>query len=66
MIEVKAANELETPEVREKARVAGEWCSHASKHSQAHGGKPWEYHLISHSTLQANMSLERPFCTRRV
>lgn len=58
MLEVKAANELETAEVQEKARVAQQWCLRASQHSESHGGKPWEYHLISHNTIQANMSLE--------
>ena len=58
MLEVKAENEIETPQVQEKARAAREWCLHASTHSGAHGGKPWEYHLISHSAIQANMSLD--------
>jgi type III restriction enzyme len=58
MLEVKADNELANPQVQEKAQVAREWCFHASTHSGAHGGKPWEYHLISHSAIQANMSLE--------
>lgn len=57
MLEVKAANELNSPEVLEKARVARLWCEHASSHAVEHGGKPWAYFLIPHDRIQANMSL---------
>lgn len=58
MLEVKAASELGSEEVQEKARVARLWCKHATQHSQSNGGKPWEYHLISDSDIQANISLK--------
>ncbi|MBF6593580.1 MAG: DEAD/DEAH box helicase family protein [Thermaceae bacterium] len=57
MLEVKAADERDSPEVLEKARVARQWCEHASRHAQAHGGKPWSYHLLTHDRIQSNMSL---------
>ena len=46
LIEVKAANEMETPEVLLKAKVAALWCSHASTYEASKGGKPWAYKLV--------------------
>lgn len=44
MIEVKAVNQTDTEEVREKARAAVKWCECASKKDA--DGKAWEYRLI--------------------
>lgn len=58
MLEVKAANEMESAEVLEKAKVGRQWCAQASQHATRHGGKSWTYHLIAHTSIQASMSLE--------
>lgn len=44
MIEVKAVNQTDTEEVREKARAAMKWCECASQVDA--DGKAWEYRLI--------------------
>ena len=44
MIEVKAANQTDTEEVREKTRAAVKWCECASEVDA--DGKAWEYRLI--------------------
>ena len=44
MIEVKAVNQTDTEEVRDKARAAVKWCECASKKDA--DGKAWEYRLI--------------------
>jgi type III restriction enzyme len=57
LLETKARNELDSPEVVEKARVAREWCGHATEHAKEHGAKPWRYVLIPHDVVAENMSL---------
>jgi len=57
MLEVKAQNELNDPEVLEKARVAREWCEAASTHVQRYGGKPWRYTVIPHNEIALNKTL---------
>ena len=46
LAEVKMRKELESPDVQSKAAAAIEWCSHASVHEEANGGKPWRYLLV--------------------
>jgi type III restriction enzyme len=50
VIEVKAANEVESREVQEKARAAREWCQHATE-GRKQGGKTWKYALIRHDRV---------------
>jgi type III restriction enzyme len=57
VIETKARVDLASPEVLEKARVAREWCGHASDHSRVHGSKPWRYALVPHDVVAENMTL---------
>ncbi|MFA5180798.1 MAG: DEAD/DEAH box helicase family protein [Syntrophales bacterium] len=57
LAEIKADNQLEQPDVQEKARAALEYCKHASEHTQKNGGKPWRYLLIPHTEVLPNMSL---------
>lgn len=57
MLEVKNAEEGDDAEVLEKARIAHEWCNHASRHALEHGAKPWAYFLILHNEIQSNMTL---------
>lgn len=58
MIETKARNELESPDVLAKTQAAVTWCEHASKYSAEHGGKPWKYALIPHLEVTDNKSLK--------
>ena len=49
--------EMRNAEVMEKAKVARQWCEHASRHAEKRGGKPWTYSLIVDEVIQSNMSL---------
>jgi type III restriction enzyme len=57
LCEPKRADEIDKPEVRNKARVAIEWCKAATEHERKHGGKPWRYLLIPHDAITASMTL---------
>ena len=57
LTEIKADNQLEQVDVREKARAALQYCKYASEHTRKNGGKPWKYLLIPHSEVLPNMSL---------
>jgi type III restriction enzyme len=57
MLEPKAKNEMETPEVRAKKDAAQKWCGQASDYASGHGGKPWKYALIPHDAIAENMTL---------
>ena len=58
ILECKASNELNSPEVLAKAEAARKWCRLASDHARHYGGKPWRYALIPHDVVAANMELE--------
>jgi len=58
MIETKARNEMESPEVLAKKEVAVAWCKNASDHARSYNGKPWKYLLIPHDIIADNMSLD--------
>lgn len=58
MVETKARNELEDPEVLAKKEAALKWCRHASDHNRSLGKKPWKYLLVPHDQVQGNMGLE--------
>lgn len=57
MLEPKARNQLEAPEVIAKKEAALRWCQNASDHAKTYGGKPWVYVLIPHDVIAENMSL---------
>lgn len=57
MLEPKARNELDTPEVQAKMAVAVQWCQHVTDHATSYQGKPWRYVLIPHDALAENMTL---------
>lgn len=57
MIEVKAENELNYPEVIAKRDVAVLWCANASDYTASYGGKPWRYLLIPHGAAVQNATL---------
>ena len=57
MLEPKARNDLQDPEVIAKKDSAVRWCQHATEHSAKNGGKPWKYLLIPHDAIAENMSI---------
>jgi type III restriction enzyme len=58
MLEPKAKNEMDDPQVLAKRDVAVTWCQNATAYSATYGGKPWEYLLIPHDAISENMTLE--------
>lgn len=57
MLEPKARNQLDAPDVLAKQEVAVKWCAHASDYTRQIGGKPWRYVLIPHDAISENMTL---------
>jgi type III restriction enzyme len=57
LIETKKAMDIDSDEVKAKAKAAVEWCAHASDYSARHGGKPWRYLLIPHDAVAVNATL---------
>lgn len=57
MLEPKARNQLEAPEVVAKKEAALRWCKNASTHAKSYGGKTWIYVLIPHDVIAENMTL---------
>lgn len=57
VIETKQASEMESLEVKAKARTAVTWCRHASDYTAGVGGKPWRYLLVPHDALAANATI---------
>jgi type III restriction enzyme len=58
LCEIKAANEMTDEEVLAKARAATKWCTYATEHEHACGGKTWSYLLIPHDAIADNMTLQ--------
>lgn len=58
MMEPKASNQMQDPEVLAKRDVAVEWCRHATEHAASYGGKPWTYLLIPHDAIAENMTIK--------
>jgi type III restriction enzyme len=56
MVETKAANEIASEDVQEKARAGRSYCAAVSEWSILHEAKPWEYVLIAHDEVRANSS----------
>jgi type III restriction enzyme len=57
MLEPKAKNQMEDPDVLAKRDAAEKWCEQASAHAATCGGKPWRYALIAHDLIAANMTI---------
>ncbi len=57
MLEPKARNMLDDPEVLAKKQAAIRWCRQASDHTATYGGKRWRYALIPHDVIAENMTL---------
>ncbi len=58
MMEPKAKNEMNDPQVLAKRDVAITWCQHASDYATTYHGKPWKYLLIPHDAIAENMTLQ--------
>jgi type III restriction enzyme len=56
--ETKAAKDIDSDEVKEKAKAAVEWCEHATKHENKVGGKPWSYLLIPHDAVSEAKTIQ--------
>lgn len=57
MVETKKQDDIETPDVQDKARAAREYCKYASDYTAQNGGKPWKYLLIPHNQVMVNMNI---------
>lgn len=58
LVETKASKELSHEEVKAKAEAARQYCHLASEYTTQHGGKPWEYLLVSHLDIEPTFSLK--------
>ena len=58
MLESKARNEMDDPEVLAKRDAGVLWCARASDHAATYNGKPWQYLLIPHDAIAENMTLK--------
>ena len=56
MCETKAANELRSDSVKEKATAAIEFCRAVTEWNAENGGKPWTYALIAHDEVHLQSS----------
>ncbi|KUO96120.1 DEAD/DEAH box helicase family protein [Ferroacidibacillus organovorans] len=56
MVETKAANEINSDTVKEKAVAAMEYCRAVTEWNTENGGKPWEYALLSHDEVHLQSS----------
>lgn len=57
MLEPKARNELQTPEVQAK-KAAVKWCEQASEYAVSTKGTLWHHVLIAHDAIAENMTLK--------
>ena len=55
--EVKAAVDMEAPDVLKKRDAAVAWCAHATAHAREHGGKVWRYLLVPHDAIADNKTV---------
>ncbi|MBL0316353.1 MAG: TnsA endonuclease N-terminal domain-containing protein [Flavobacteriales bacterium] len=56
MVETKASNEINSPEVQDKAKFARRYCQQATEYTATIGGKPWAYLLIPHDEVMVTRS----------
>ncbi|MBW7934059.1 MAG: hypothetical protein H3C62_10730 [Gemmatimonadaceae bacterium] len=57
LVEIKDVDDVADAEVQAKANAAVAWCGHATKHAEAHAGKPWVYLLVPDVAVQSNVDL---------
>jgi len=58
LVEVKAANQVDTGEVQDKKKAAEMYCRYASAYSLENGNKPWRYVIFPHDKLHLNSSFD--------
>jgi len=58
LVEVKAANQIDTGEVQDKKRAAETYCKYATEYAVANGNKPWKYVIIPHDVILPNYSFD--------
>jgi len=58
LVEVKAANQVDTGEVQDKKRAAMNYCKYASDYNIANGKKPWKYVIFPHDRIVLNVSFD--------
>jgi len=58
LVETKARDQLNTPDVLSKKTAALKYCSHVTRFTTAHGGKPWKYMLVPHDEVTIMASFE--------
>jgi type III restriction enzyme len=57
MLEPKARNEMDAPDVTAKKGAAVRWCKQATEYAGTWDGKPWRYLLIPHDAIAENVTL---------
>lgn len=57
LVETKAANELDSPDVKAKAEAAARWAKHATEHALSVQAKPWKYLIIPHNEMSESKRL---------
>jgi type III restriction enzyme len=63
--ETKMKKDIDSAEVKDKAKAAVEWCEHATKHENEVGGKPWSYLLIPHDAVDEAKTIQGMIATYR-
>jgi type III restriction enzyme len=58
LVEVKAANQVDTGEVQDKKRAAMNYCKYATEYNIANGKKPWKYVIFPHDRIALNVSFD--------
>ena len=58
LIEPKAANEINSPDVQAKAQAALKYCKYATEYTAEYGGKQWKYVLIPHDQVTKTSSFK--------
>jgi type III restriction enzyme len=58
IVEVKARNELDDPDVQAKAAAATKWCKTANAHANAGRSKPWRYALVPDDQIAGAATLD--------
>jgi type III restriction enzyme len=58
MVEVKSSKDVDSTDVKEKAKAAKLYCDQASEYTTEKGGKEWRYVIIPHDqiVLAANLN----------
>lgn len=58
MLEPKAKNQMNAPDVLAKKDAAVLWCKQASDYAKTYQGKQWKYLLVPHDSIVENMTLD--------